>query len=152
LTPGRPEDPLQLLSARHPEIKIHLFGEKIHKLPFPFTSHGVLRPDDLNELHNQCAAGPTISMANISLIPLEPLAAGCIPVVNDPQHNRRVLDNPHLRYAPASPQGLAEALSRVVRQPDLLALARSASGSVQAASWAHAGETVERVLRRELAR
>jgi O-antigen biosynthesis protein len=143
---------LQLFSTRHPEIKIHLFGEELHKLPFPFTSHGVLSPDDLNELYNQCAAGLTISMTNISLIPLELLAAGCIPVVNDAQHNRRVLDNPHVCYAPASPQGLAEALSCVVRQPDLPARARSASGSVQAASWAQAGETVERVLRRERGR
>jgi O-antigen biosynthesis protein len=143
---------LELFSARHPEIRIHLFGEKVGKLPFPFAHHGVLSPDDLNELYNQCAAGLTISMTNISLVPLELLAAGCIPVVNDAHHNRRVLDNPHVCYAPTSPQGLAEALSQVVTQPDLHALARSASESVQAASWAQAGETVERVLQRELAR
>jgi hypothetical protein len=41
------------------------------------------------------------------------LAAGCIPIVNDAEHNRVVLDYPHVRYTPATPHALAAALEVV---------------------------------------
>ena len=78
------------------------------------------------------------------------LAAGCIPVVNDADHNRIVLDNSYVRYADPTPHALAECLSEVVTLPDFDVFAREASASVAFTSWDSAGEVVERVLRREL--
>ena len=77
------------------------------------------------------------------------LAAGCIPVVNDGEQNRVVLDNPEVAYAPATPFDLANALSAVVEQPpaERSAAAMRAAASVQSSSWLGAGETVERVIR-----
>jgi hypothetical protein len=89
-------------------------------------------------------------MTNVSLVPLEMLAAGCIPVVNAAAHNRVVLDNPHVRYAPPSPHELADALGAVVEAPDGANAARAAAASVRTASWDEAGATVEQVLLREL--
>ena len=69
--------------------------------------HGLLRPDGLNALYNRCVAGLVLSATNVSLVPHEMLAAGCIPVVNDAEHNRIVLDNEHVAYAPGTPFELA---------------------------------------------
>ena len=72
------------LAVRHPELTIHMIGAKIGRpLPFPFVDHGVLSAEALSELYNRCVAGLVLSMSNLSLVPLELLAAGCIPVVND---------------------------------------------------------------------
>ena len=90
-------------------------------------------------------------MTNVSLVPHEMLSAGCIPVVNDADHNRIVLDNSFVRYAPATPHALADALSNVVTTTDFATLAVSASASVSSASWEDAGRTVERSIRRALA-
>jgi hypothetical protein len=137
---------LQLFAKRHPEITIHLYGDRIGKLPFPFIDHGVLSPDVLNRIYNRCFAGLSLSMTNVSLVPYEMLSAGCIPVVNEAEHNRVVLDNPFVRYATPTPHALASALEEVVRTKDFCALAVSASSSVSSASWEAAGHAVERTM------
>ena len=141
---------LQLFAERHPDIAIHFYGKRIGTLPFSFKDHGLLRPSELNDLYNRCFAGLSLSMTNVSLVPHEMLSAGCIPVVNDAEHNRIVLDNNFVRYAPAIPHALADALSDVVTAKDFAALAASASASVSSASWDEAGRVVEKSIRRAL--
>lgn len=141
---------LQLFAERHPDITIHFYGKRIGKLPFSFEDHGLLRPSELNGLYNRCFAGLSLSMTNVSLVPHEMLSAGCIPVVNDAEHNRIVLDNEFVRYAPPMPHALADALSDVVMTKGFAALAASASSSVSSASWEEAGRVVEKSIRRAL--
>jgi glycosyltransferase involved in cell wall biosynthesis len=140
---------LDLFAERHPDIPIHLYGESVGNLPFAATDHGMLTPDELNGLYNRCIAGLALSATNISLVPHEMLAAGCIPVVNDAEQNRMVLDNPEVLYAPATPFELANALTALVeRSPaERIGAARAAAASVQGASWDDAGAAVERVVR-----
>ena len=106
----------------------------------------MLSPEGLNELYNRAAAGLVISLTNMSLLPLELLAAGCIPVVTDGEHNRAVSDNPYIAYAPTSPHALAQALNDVVRRPDLPRYAERAAGSVISLEWDDAATKVEQVL------
>ncbi|MFD1149051.1 rhamnosyltransferase WsaF family glycosyltransferase [Saccharothrix hoggarensis] len=141
---------LELFAERHPDVAIHTYGEKIGRLGPRHVDHGLVTPDQLNDIYNRCYAGLTLSMTNVSLVPHEMLAAGCLPVVNDAHHNRVVLDNDHVRYAPATPHDLARALSEVVTAPDFDALAAAASASVTGRSWDAAGHELEEVLRREL--
>ncbi len=144
---------LQDFNTRHPDVPIHLFGEDVGALPFPAECHGVITPAELNALYNRCLAGLCLSVTNLSLIPFELLAAGCIPVINDARHNRLVLDNPYVRYVQPAPGELAAALSDVVTatpstQRDERAAA--AAASVADLPWDAAGAAVERVLLREL--
>ena len=141
---------LELFAAKHPDVKIHFFGNKIGKIHLDVVDHGLVTPAELNDIYNSCFAGLSLSMTNVSLVPHEMLAAGCIPVVNDADHNRIVLDNSHVRYATATPHALAECLSEVVTLADFDVIAREASASVALTSWDDAGDVVERVLRREL--
>ena len=141
---------LQLFAQRHPDLTIHFYGNRIGKLPFSFVDHGLLSPRELNHIYNRCFAGLSLSMTNVSLVPHEMLSAGCIPVVNDADHNRIVLDNPYVRYAPPTPHALAAALDDVVVTKDFDALAKSASASVSSASWEAAGAAVEECMLRSL--
>ena len=140
---------LELFAQRHPEVDIHLFGRPVSGLPFRATVHGKLTPDELNALYNRCIAGLTLSATNVSLVPHEMLAAGCLPVVNDAEHNRIVLDNEDVVYAPPTPFGLADALSRLVeRSPqERAAAAATAAASVGSRSWDDAGRQVDRIVR-----
>ncbi|GAA1276767.1 glycosyltransferase family 1 protein [Saccharothrix xinjiangensis] len=141
---------LELFADRHPDLAIHTYGEKIGALGPRHVDHGLISPDRLNDLYNRCYAGLTLSMTNVSLVPHEMLAAGCVPVVNDAPHNRVVLDNDHVRYAPATPHDLARALTDVVTAPDFATLARTASTSVSSRSWDAAGHQLEKLLRHHL--
>src|SRR5262245_62947512 len=120
------------------------------RVPLPIVDHGEVSPDRLNEIYNRCFAALSLSMTNVSLVPHEMLAAGCIPVVNDAEHNRMVLDNAHVRYAPATPRALADTLRDVVRMPDFVRASEAAAASVASRSWADAGRAVDRILRREV--
>lgn len=137
------------LSKRHPEVDIHLFGERAHRLPFAAHDHGTLDPRQLSDLYNRCVAGLVLSATNVSLVPQEMLCAGCTPVVNDAPHNRIVLDNDRVLYAPPYPHALATALSHLVEQDEAerQATARRAAASVKHASWARACLRVERIVR-----
>ncbi len=143
---------LELFAAARPDLQIHLYGEPVGKLPFPFVDHGLVKVEQLNEIYNSCFAGLNLSMTNVSLVPYEMLAAGCVPVVNEAEHNRVVLDNPYVHYAPPTPHGLAGALLEVVNRPDFADAIPAMAASVSTASWADAGAKVEAVLRRELSR
>lgn len=139
---------LDLFAERHPEVDIHLYGRPARSLPFVATDHGLLTPAELCELYNRCIAGLVLSATNVSLVPHEMLAAGCIPVVNDAEHNRIVLDNARVAYAPGTPFELADALCMLVERgaADRQAEAEAAAASVQTASWQESGATVERIV------
>jgi hypothetical protein len=78
------------------------------------------------------------------------LAAGCIPVVNDAVHNRIVLDNPFIRYAPPNPHALAAELEALVTMADFDSLSRAAAASVHPRTWDDAGAAVDAIFRRAL--
>lgn len=141
---------LELFAKRQPDVELHFFGERITDLPFKFVNHGLMTPGQLNDMYNRCYAGLSLSLTNVSLVPYEMLASGCIPVINDAAHNRMVLDNPYVVYAPPTPQSLAAALETVVTRPDFEAVSRQAAQSVVAASWDDAGAAVDAAFRRAL--
>lgn len=139
---------LRAFAERHPGQEVHLFGHAAPHLPFRHTDHGSLSPERLNTLYNRCAAGLVLSLTNVSLIPWEMLASGCVPVVNDAPHNRAVLRNDHVAWSAPAPEALGAALGRAVLQPqDGGSSLRRRASSVQASRWQDAGATVERVLR-----
>ena len=103
--------------------------------------HGTLSPVQLNELYNRCAAGLVLSATNVSLVPHEMLASGCVPVVNDAPQNRLVLANDHIAYTEATPHQIAEALEMLVRKPEPVKQAAAAelSASVSGRTWTAVG-------------
>jgi O-antigen biosynthesis protein len=141
---------IEIFATRHPEIELHFYGAKMGKLRFQFIDHGRVAPDELNDIYNRCYAGLSLSLTNVSLVPHEMLAAGCIPVVNEAVHNRIVLDNPFVRYAPPYPEALASELEQLVTTRDFDSLSLAAAASVRSASWDDAGATVEAIFRRAL--
>ncbi|MFI7544391.1 hypothetical protein [Actinoplanes sp. NPDC049599] len=105
---------LREFHRRHPEQEIHLFGDASVKLPFPHTNHGTLRPAELSELYNRCAAGIAMSFTNLSLVPDEMLACGVVPVVGESSYAKASMDNPHVRWVPPTGSAIADALSDIV--------------------------------------
>ena len=141
---------MELFAARRPDVDLHFYGDTMGKLPFRFIDHGRIKTAELNRIYNQCYAGLSLSLTNVSLVPHEMLAAGCIPVVNDAEQNRLVLNNPFVRYVAPYPAAMAAELERLVATPDFASLAQSAAGSVRGVSWNDAGAVVDTILRNAL--
>jgi glycosyltransferase involved in cell wall biosynthesis len=123
---------LHELQRRRPDVTVHLVGDPTARVPFAAVRHGNLSPPDLNELYNQVRAGLALSFTNISLLAEELLACGVVPVVNDSPYARADLSSEHVRWAPATPSGLADAVIAVLDAPPEPALV---AASVRRDEW-----------------
>lgn len=143
---------LEVFHKKHPEYEIEFFGwdTAAYKIPFPYTNRGVLNHAELAELYAESVACLVLSLTNVSLLPFELLAAGCIPVMNDGDNNTMVLgENEHIIYTGDSPVELATGICRAVENDDINASARSASESVNGKSWDESYKKVESIILRE---
>ena len=128
---------LQLVHEERPDARIILAGQDVskHKLPFPYESPGVMQVGDLNGLYNRCAVGLVLSLSNMSLLPLELLGAGVVPVVNDAANNRMVSDNPYIAYADPTPRALADRVIEALDRVDQAEYGVAAAASVVGTGW-----------------
>jgi hypothetical protein len=136
-----------------PDVTINLAGWDVSnwEIPFDYVNLSSLQLSELNAVYNRCAAGLVLSLSNLSLLPLELLSSGVVPVVNDGPNNRMVSDNPYIEYVPASPLAIARKLVEVVDRPDAPQHARLISESVSETTWEDSGraflEAFERAMR-----
>lgn len=137
---------LELFARRHPSVPIHLYGGAVGPQGFAAIRHGRTSPDQLNEIYNLCRAGVSLSFTNVSLVPQEMLASGCIPVVNDAPQNRLVLNNRSVRYALPTPHAIAAELSAITLLTDFEARSAAAAASVAHNSWNASAKAVEQII------
>lgn len=133
---------LELFHNARPDYTIVMAGWDVseYDIPFPYVNQKALPIDQLSATYNECAAALVLSLTNMSLLPLELLACGTIPVVNDGPNNRLVDDNPYIAYVDAAPQALADALIKIVDNKNAPAYATEAAASVAESSWDVAGK------------
>ena len=135
---------------RQPDQTITIYGDRIPNWDVPHRYAGRLSPKQLNVLYNQSVAGLAMSFTNVSLVPEEMLAAGVRPVVNDSALARMGLVNEHISWAPATPGGLADALSLAVETPLSPAQRAKIAASVRA-GWEPAQQQMTREIERTCA-
>ncbi len=133
---------LMELHRRRPEVVIHLAGWDMsgYDVPFPYVNHAALDIARLNEIYNRCAAALVFSLTDMSLLPMEAMASGTVPVVNDGPNTRGVLDSPFMEYVPMSPKAIADRLEAVIDRPDQVERSERMAASVADSSWTGLGE------------
>jgi glycosyltransferase involved in cell wall biosynthesis len=142
---------MDLFHRQHPDYVINLVGwdTSDYDLPFPYVNHKTLEVHQLSKLYDRCAAALVISLTNMSLLPLELLASGTIPVVNDGANNRLVSDSKFIAYAQSDPASLARKLGEVVGRHDLVDYSKRASASVEGNNWADSGQVFLEIVETE---
>lgn len=135
-----------------PDAKIHIYGDSPQPQPFPFVDHGKQSPQALNKIYNSCRVGLSLSFTNVSLVPWELLASGTVPVVNDAEHNRTVLDNGKVIWAQPSPDSIAHAMDRAYALHTGGTFSAELARSTANASWHSAAERVRETIETSVAR
>lgn len=104
---------LQRVYQRFPDVKIKIFGwdQKRADIPFPYEDLGILTPQELGELYRKATVGLSISLTNISLIPIEMMACG-LPVVeiNQPSIIQSFYHQKEILVSPPDPNLIADNL------------------------------------------
>lgn len=141
------------LHQRRPDVRIVLFGtDETLRTAFPYESLGVLSTQQLARLYSEATAGLCLSLTNFSLMPKEMLACGlpCVELAGVSAESIFGLDGP-LDLAPLDPSAIAEALERLLDDPEHWRR-RSEAGIEFVAShtWEHATDEVEAGLRHAL--
>ena len=145
---------LDIFHQKHPDYTINLAGWDVsdYDIPFPYKNLKSMPIDKLSAVYNQCAVALVMSLTNLSLLPLELLACGTIPVVNDGENNRLVSNNKYIAYTPNNPVALAQTMSELVSRKDLPKYAKKAADSVKTKGWQASGDKFVKIVERELSR
>lgn len=128
---------LELFHKQHPEIEIIMAGWDVsdYDIKFPYTNLKSVPIDELSEIYNSCIAGLVLSFSNVSLLPLELMSCGVVPVVNSGENNEMVIGNENVVYCGISPKEISDSLSRVISNPDRQIRAEKVASSVTSQSW-----------------
>lgn len=128
---------LRELNRLRPDITINLIGWDMagYGVPFPHVNHKAVDSSQLDAIYNRCAAGLVISLTNMSLLPMEIMASGVVPVVNDAPNTRGVFDSPFIEYVPMSPKAIAERIIAIVDRPDAVKHGAAIAHAVDDADW-----------------
>lgn len=124
-----------------PDITINLVGWDMsgYETGFPFVNRSAMDIAELNAVYNRCAAGLVLSLTDMSLLPLEVMAAGVVPVVNDSSNTRGVLASDHIEFVPLSPAAIARRLVEIVERPDQAEHAATIAASITEVDWSDPG-------------
>ncbi|BAU98741.1 glycosyltransferase family 4 protein [Aurantimicrobium minutum] len=140
---------LEEVHRRRPELVINIAGWDMSNagLNFPFVNHGTLDISELPALYNRCASALLISLTSVSLLPLEVMACGVVPVVNDADNTRISLNNnPGIDFVAMSPGRMAEHLIAAVDNKNQVSHSRKIAKAMEGGSWAGPGEVVVSVF------
>jgi glycosyltransferase involved in cell wall biosynthesis len=144
------------LVARRPDVEVTIFGDvKAPPAPFPYRFAGVLDHRSLARLYNEAAVGLVLSLTNYSLIPKEMMACG-LPVVDVRGASVESVFGTRsevIALAERDPVDIARCLEALLDDvPRRDRMSESARSLVSGMTWSATAETVERQLRRWLAK
>jgi hypothetical protein len=131
------------LHRLRPDVTINMVGWDIspYWVPFPYVNHTALDISQLNEVYNRCAAGLILSLTNMSLLPMEVMSSGVVPVVNDAPNTREIFESPYMDYQPLSPGAMARRMIEIIDSADQVEHAREMAESVAKIDWVDPGDT-----------
>lgn len=112
---------LEAVSRRLPKTEFILAGWDVddYHIPFPHLATGVISPKELADVFSQCDAALVLSLTNLSLMPLELMAAGCAVVSNRGECVEWLLNDKIALLTDPTPEALSEALIQLLENDDL---------------------------------
>ncbi len=140
------------LHRRRPDVTINLVGWDMsdYEVPFPYVNHAAVDISQLNDIYNRCAAGLILSLTNMSLLPLEVMASGVVPVVNEGENTHGFFDTDDFEWVPTSPAAIAQRMIEVLDRPDQVEHSARIAKSMADTTWADPGAAFVEQFRRAM--
>ncbi len=140
---------LEAVSRKLPDTQFILAGWDVrdNHIPFPHLSAGVITPEELADVFSQCDAALVMSLTNLSLMPLEVMAAGCAVVSNRGECVEWLLNDEVALLADPTVEALAAALCYLLENDTArMALASRGQDFARQQHWQDSAEAFEQGL------
>lgn len=142
-----------VLAERGIDFHVDFYGTNLGdmKVPYAYTSHGILAADELGSLYRSCELGLVMSATNYSLVPREMIACG-LPVVElDVDSTRAVFADTPVTLVEPDPYRMADALEALLSdQARCKDLSAKGLESVKKFCWETSARSVEAGLQNRM--
>jgi glycosyltransferase involved in cell wall biosynthesis len=138
------------VATRHPEVEIVMAGWDLsgYEIPFRFHDAGILKLDDLPALFRSCDVALVLSYTNVSLLPLELMACGCVVVSNDGPFVEWLLNDEIAKLVRSDVIEMAKAIGDLLDNPNERDRLRKAGLEFcQRSDWDREGRLVSEYLK-----
>lgn len=111
---------LEVMSKDRDDFEVHFFGQDdmaFGMAPFHAFNHGVLGPDELNDLYNDCDIGICFSGTNYSLVPQEMMASGLPLIEFNTESTQVIFPKGAVTLAGPEPIDIAKKISGLMDAP-----------------------------------
>lgn len=110
---------LREVCRKIPSAEVVMAGWDVsnYEIPFPCRHAGLMELTELNDLYHQCDVALVLSCSNLSLLPVELMAAGVPVVSNSAPYTRWLLNADNSLLANPDVESLAAAVVEILEKP-----------------------------------
>jgi glycosyltransferase involved in cell wall biosynthesis len=141
---------LDEVTRRLPDVEVIFAGWDLSSfdIPFKHVSKGIVSLAELPDLYSQCDVALVLSFTNLSLLPLELMACGTPVVSNLAPCTTWLLNQNNALLAPPTVEALADAICKVLNNPQEAARLREGGFAAASASdWQTEAHKVADIFR-----
>ena len=132
-----------------PDLEIVMAGWDLstYMLPFDFKDLGIQKLEALPEVYGNCDMCFVISATNLSLLPLEVMASGSVPVCTKGENSTWLVNGDNSILVSFDPFEIAQTMKYYFDHPEKLEEKRNAGMAfAQGTSWDENGEIVRKAI------
>lgn len=140
---------LRELKKMVPDLEIVMAGWDLstYMLPFDFKDLGIQKLEALSEVYGNCDMCFVISATNLSLLPLEVMASGSVPVCTKGENSTWLVNGDNSILVSFDPFEIAQTMKYYFDHPEKLEEKRNAGMAfAQGTSWDENGEIVRKAI------
>lgn len=137
------------LTRKMPDVEVVFAGEDISRyiIPFKHVNKGILTQQELYDIYSQCDLCLVFSNTNLSLLPLEVMGAGSVPVCSKGPNSEWLVNEENAILVDYDPIEISKTLEKYLKNPELLKPIRAkAINFAQKTSWEKESEKVRQAF------
>lgn len=141
---------LDLVAKKYSDVEFVFAGWDMNDFKFDhnFQNAGLLSLDELPDTYSQCDVALVLSFTNLSLLPLEIMACGCVVVSNNGPNVEWLLNDDNSSLTSADPVKIADKILELLNDNDKLSrLRKNGIDYARSTNWKDEGEKLVSYLK-----
>lgn len=141
---------LDIVGRNNPGVEFLFAGWDMNDFKFnhSFTNAGLLSLEELPDIYSKCDIALVLSFTNLSLLPLEIMACGCVVVSNEGPNVEWLLNSENSELSSCDPVELAKAINGLLADDSkIVSLREKGILYAESTDWSKEGDKLVNVLK-----